>query len=73
MLVASSVKLSFAFFTWIDNHCISGEFLGLYSPWGHKELDTTERLSLTHSLTHSDLCEISHCTFDLQFSNNERS
>ena len=23
-----------------------GEFHGLYSPWGHKELDTTERLSL---------------------------
>ena len=25
-----------------------GEFHGLYSPWGHKELDTTERLSLFH-------------------------
>ena len=24
-----------------------GEFYGLYSPWGHKESDTTERLSLT--------------------------
>ena len=24
-----------------------GEFHGLYSPWGHKELDTTERLSLS--------------------------
>ena len=23
-----------------------GEFHGLYSPWGHKELDTTKRLSL---------------------------
>ena len=23
-----------------------GEFHGLYSPWGHKELDTTEQLSL---------------------------
>jgi len=23
-----------------------GEYHGLYSPWGHKELDTTERLSL---------------------------
>ena len=22
-----------------------GEFDGLYSPWGHKELDTTEQLS----------------------------
>ena len=27
-----------------------GEFHGLYSPWGHKELDTTEWLSLTHSV-----------------------
>ena len=26
-----------------------GEFRGLYSPWGHKEFDTTERLSLSHS------------------------
>ena len=25
-----------------------GELHGLYSPWGPKELDTTERLSLTH-------------------------
>ena len=25
-----------------------GEFHGLYSPWGHKELDTTEWLSLSH-------------------------
>ena len=24
----------------------SGEFHGLYSPWGHKELDMTEQLSL---------------------------
>ena len=24
-----------------------GEFHGLYSPWGRKEFDTTERLSLT--------------------------
>ena len=34
---------------------LSGEFHGQkslagYSPWGHKELDVTERLSLTHSL-----------------------
>ena len=28
----------------------SGEFHGLYSPCGHKELDTAEWLSLTHSL-----------------------
>ena len=27
-----------------------GEFHGLYSPWGRKESDTTEWLSLTHSL-----------------------
>ena len=27
----------------------SGEFLGLYSPWGLKESDTTERLSLSLS------------------------
>ena len=27
-----------------------GEFHGLYSPWGRKELDMTEQLSLTHSL-----------------------
>ena len=26
-----------------------GEFHGLYSTWGHKELDTTERLSLSQS------------------------
>ena len=28
----------------------SGEFHGLYRPWGHKESDTTERLSLSLSL-----------------------
>ena len=27
-----------------------GEFQRLYSPPGHKELDMTERLSLTHSI-----------------------
>ena len=26
-----------------------GEFHGLYSPWGHKESDMTERLSLSLS------------------------
>ena len=25
-----------------------GEFHGLYNPWGHKELDTTEQLSLSY-------------------------
>ena len=28
-----------------------GEFHELYSPWGHKELDTTEQLSLSRSVT----------------------
>ena len=28
-----------------------GEFLGLYSPWIRKELDTTERLSLHRETT----------------------
>ena len=28
-----------------------GEFHGLYSPWGHKELDTTEWLSLASELS----------------------
>ena len=28
-----------------------GKFHELYSPWGRKESDTTEQLSLTHSLT----------------------
>ena len=27
-----------------------GEFHGPYSPWGHKELDTIEQLSLSHLL-----------------------
>ena len=40
-----------------------------YSPWGRKELDT---LSDFTSL-YSDWCGvISHCSFDLYFSNNER-
>ena len=28
-----------------------GEFHGLYSPWGHKESETTERLSLSRYIT----------------------
>ena len=32
-------------------HSSVREFHGLYSPWGRKESDTTERLSL-HSLRH---------------------
>ena len=27
-----------------------GEFYGLYNPWGCKELDTTEQLSLSFSI-----------------------
>ena len=30
-----------------------GEFQGLYSPWGSKELDTTEQLSLSFSMSES--------------------
>ena len=29
-----------------------GEFHGLYSPWGHKELDTAEELSLSPLLSY---------------------
>ena len=32
-----------------------GEFHGLYSPWGHKESDMTEWLSLTHSYSYTNL------------------
>ena len=28
---------------------LAGEFHGLYRPWVHKELDTIERLSLSHA------------------------
>ena len=43
-----------------------GEFHGLSSPWGHKELDTTEPLSLTlflrvrdkHSLFVNNFCSV---------------
>ena len=30
--------------------CWPGEFHGLYSPWGHKELDKTEQFSLSLSM-----------------------
>ena len=33
---------------------LPGEFHGLYSPWGHKESDTTERLS--HLCLHFPRC-----------------
>ena len=34
-----------------------GEFHGLYSPWGSKQSDTTEQLSLTQSLNYTSLVE----------------
>ena len=41
---------------------LSGEFHGQrslvgYSPWGHKELDTTEQLTHTHTHTHKNYSE----------------
>ena len=35
-----------------------GEFHGLYSPWGHKESDTTEQLSLSLSKAFSQFVVI---------------
>ena len=32
-----------------------GEFHGLYSPWGHKESDTTEQLSLSLHIRENNL------------------
>ena len=32
-----------------------GEFCGLYSPWGHKELDTTEPLALHLFVLHGNV------------------
>ena len=40
-----------------------GEFHGLYSPWGHKESDTTERLSLSlfpSVQNSSNTCSLTH-------------
>ena len=39
-----------------------GEFLGLYSPWGLKESDTTELLSFSHSVSHCDTCKMNCVT-----------
>ena len=36
-----------------------GEFHGLYSPWDHKELDTTEQLSLSLFMPSRMACGIS--------------
>ena len=39
-----------------------GEFHGLYSPWGHKESDTTERLALSLALFTAALqCRVIFC------------
>ena len=46
-----------------------GEFHGLYSPWGCKQLDTTERLSLTQTLNDPFyFCSIT-CNFSFNLSN----
>ena len=37
-----------------------GEFHGLYSSWGHKELDMTEQLALTLSTQRKFLLEAWH-------------
>ena len=39
-----------------------GEFHGLFSPWSHKELDTTEQLSLSHCL----LCSLCLCVISAE-------
>ena len=38
--------------------CWPGEFHGLYSPWGLKELDMTERLSLSLLVYVENLLEL---------------
>ena len=38
-----------------------GEFHGLYSPWGPKESDTTERFSLHFTFTIKSLCYCCYC------------
>ena len=47
---------------------LPGEFHGLrslagYNPWGHKELDMTERLTQTHRHTHTHTHTHGSCTF----------
>ena len=39
-----------------------GEFHELYSPWGHKELDTTEQLSLSRFVITSEKNSFSYRT-----------
>ena len=38
------------------------EFHGLYSPWGCKESDTTERLSHSHHITYIHICSVLKCS-----------
>ena len=47
-----------------------GEFQGLYSPWGHKESDTTEWFSLSHFRTYQRVLHIVRVLFhkNLNFS-----
>ena len=42
-----------------------GEFHGLYSPWGHKELDTTEWLWLSFVFSSPKLINLSGCSITL--------
>ena len=51
-----------------------GEFHGQYSPWGHKESDTTERLSLSFSdytcyptTRVGDILKFFQVIFDMQY------
>ena len=43
-----------------------GDFHGLYSPWGCKELDTTERLSL-HFTSYACICVYTHVYINISF------
>ena len=48
----------------LENSMDRGAQQATYSPWGHKELDTTEQLSLTHSLWDSTtLMSTSDCSW----------
>ena len=42
-----------------------GEYHGLYSPWDLKESDTTEKLSLTHSVQRCGSSTVNAVDFDL--------
>ena len=52
----------------------SGEFHGLYSPWGRKESDTTEQLSLSlFKLTKYYLLYVSEAAQPHQYSKKEKT